>query len=332
MAARPVLSIRKTGLFLLWTGAAALVLVTIFAFLGKGWWYGDLFSHFRFHYLTAAALALPLAGALRAWRLTAFFLLIAILHIVPILHPYRGQAGRETASPGEHIRVATVNVEWKNNQFDAVTNYLRRVAPDVIVIQEAGPRWHPTVARLAAGFPYIAPANWRTEQQNILLSRYPISSAEVRRPGPFSSNFLMARLRIRETAVTVRAVHPPTPINRRLAVIHRGHFAAFRTEVTGAPGPVIVAGDFNLTPWSRRFRAFMAATALSIADHGLIWPRTFPARSRFRLPGGFIPGIPIDHVLVSSHFTITRVRRGPYVGSDHDPLVVDLSLAPAPRR
>ena len=206
--------------------------------------------------------------------------------------------------------------------------FVRDTRPDLVVIQEAVPGWHAAVEKLAARFPYIAPANWRREPQNILLSKFPILSAQVRHPGPTYFNYLQAQLRIAGKPVTVLAVHPPTPLNRTLTAIHRSHFAAYRAAVAQASGPVIIAGDFNLTPWSPRFRTFLARTKLTVADPGLAWPRTFPARTRYTASDRFVPGIPIDHILLSRHFAVKHVRRGPFVGSDHYPLVADLVLKP----
>jgi endonuclease/exonuclease/phosphatase (EEP) superfamily protein YafD len=39
-----------------------------------------------------------------------------------------------------------------------------------------------------------------------------------------------------------------------------------------------------------------------------------------------VPGIPIDHVLVTPDLVPLRVERGPDVGSDHFPLFVELAL------
>jgi endonuclease/exonuclease/phosphatase (EEP) superfamily protein YafD len=92
-------------------------------------------------------------------------------------------------------------------------------------------------------------------------------------------------------------------------------FAAARQE------PVIVAGDFNVAPWSRSFRATLERSGLSdsAAGHGLApsWPSQFPP-----------VGIRIDHCWVSHHWRSVDVRLGPSTGSDHLPLIVDLAWAP----
>ena len=87
----------------------------------------------------------------------------------------------------------------------------------------------------------------------------------------------------------------------------------------GAVGPVIVAGDSNTSAWSPRFRNLVAATGLRDAEVGQGWIGTWPAWFRPAL-------VPIDHVLVKGPVAVVDLRREPFVGSDHYPLVADLRL------
>jgi len=85
----------------------------------------------------------------------------------------------------------------------------------------------------------------------------------------------------------------------------------------------IVAGDFNVAPWSHYFRTTLERSGLSdcAAGHGLApsWPSQFPPL-----------GIRIDHCLASHHWRSIDVRLGPSNGSDHLPLIADLVWADAP--
>ena len=103
---------------------------------------------------------------------------------------------------------------------------------------------------------------------------------------------------------------------------------AWVRQVAQSDMPVIVTGDFNLTPWSPRFRAAWRASGLTFAGDYRLWPKTWPAHAvpwKY-LPAVLIGGIPIDHVLVSRHFAVAAIRRGPYIGSDHYPVLADLYL------
>jgi endonuclease/exonuclease/phosphatase (EEP) superfamily protein YafD len=84
-------------------------------------------------------------------------------------------------------------------------------------------------------------------------------------------------------------------------------------------GNVLVAGDFNLTPWSPHFTRFIEQTGLSdcALGHGLLatWPsQVLPVRIR------------IDHCFASRQWRVRNVDVGPKLGSDHLPMTVDLAL------
>jgi endonuclease/exonuclease/phosphatase (EEP) superfamily protein YafD len=92
---------------------------------------------------------------------------------------------------------------------------------------------------------------------------------------------------------------------------------------------LIVAGDFNLTPWSFALRSLDRRFGLERRDRAI---STWPARQAV---GGTLiaaPAVlPIDHVYAGSAWRTVSVSRGPRLGSDHYPLVVDLALTvPAP--
>ena len=86
---------------------------------------------------------------------------------------------------------------------------------------------------------------------------------------------------------------------------------------------MIVAGDFNTTPWSPYFRDLVAAAGLRNAAEGHGYVGTWPA--------WFWPAlIPIDHVLLKGPLVATSVRRGPAIGSDHFPIIADVRLLLGP--
>jgi endonuclease/exonuclease/phosphatase (EEP) superfamily protein YafD len=84
---------------------------------------------------------------------------------------------------------------------------------------------------------------------------------------------------------------------------------------------VIVAGDFNTSPWSPHFRELLAEAGLRNAAEGHGWIATWPS--------WFWPArVPIDHVLVGGRLGAASLERGPHIGSDHYPVVADLRLSP----
>ena len=89
---------------------------------------------------------------------------------------------------------------------------------------------------------------------------------------------------------------------------------------------LIVAGDFNLTPWSFGLARLDRRLGLERRDRAVA---TWPALGRI---GGALrplpPVLPLDHVYAGREWRTVSVRRGPRLGSDHFPLIVDLVLRP----
>jgi len=88
---------------------------------------------------------------------------------------------------------------------------------------------------------------------------------------------------------------------------------------------LIVAGDFNLTPWSFALRRLDRRFALERGDRAIA---TWPAERTVGPVLVPLPAVlPLDHVYAGKGWRTISIRRGPRLGSDHYPLVVDLALA-----
>ncbi|WP_256199492.1 endonuclease/exonuclease/phosphatase family protein [Verrucomicrobium spinosum] len=79
---------------------------------------------------------------------------------------------------------------------------------------------------------------------------------------------------------------------------------------------VIVAGDFNCTPWAWLYKDFLYQTHLVDTSQG----RLFEATRHVWLPDRIM----IDHVFVSSDWKVSGREVGPDFGSDHRPVFVSL--------
>ena len=81
---------------------------------------------------------------------------------------------------------------------------------------------------------------------------------------------------------------------------------------------IILAGDMNLTSYTRQFRKLKRKLKLVDSRKGFqrqaSWPTLLPAILR----------IPIDHVLVSKDIEVVERSLGPAIGSDHLPVFIRL--------
>jgi len=83
---------------------------------------------------------------------------------------------------------------------------------------------------------------------------------------------------------------------------------------------MILSGDFNTTPWSVSLRRADATLGLIRRDRAVpTWPAQVLGQP---WP---LPFLPIDHVYAGPGWATVKVERGPYLGSDHYPLIVTLA-------
>jgi endonuclease/exonuclease/phosphatase (EEP) superfamily protein YafD len=152
-----------------------------------------------------------------------------------------------------------------------------------------------------------------------VFTRWPVLDAES---VPLAKEgAIAARVKIdwQGTVLDVLGLHLNWPLGPRNSAYRNEELGALVAFARAQPGPLIVAGDLNLTPWSEHFRAALAASGLQDAALGFGLHRSWPAQ--------FAPaGIRIDHCLLSPHWRSISADTGPWLGSDHLPVIADLQL------
>lgn len=96
-------------------------------------------------------------------------------------------------------------------------------------------------------------------------------------------------------------------------------FGFLAKDINATDEPSILAGDLNCTPWSYKFYELMKNTSLKDSEKGFGYQ---PSWSTFH----WMPLFCIDHLLSSREITAVKRYSGPYVGSDHLPVITVLNL------
>jgi endonuclease/exonuclease/phosphatase (EEP) superfamily protein YafD len=84
-----------------------------------------------------------------------------------------------------------------------------------------------------------------------------------------------------------------------------------------ARGPLVMAGDLNLTMWNAAYRPLAEAAGLHNARKGHGIGATWPSVG---------PGVPIDHVLATPDVRLRNFRVLSRIGSDHLPVFTEFSI------
>ena len=219
--------------------------------------------------------------------------------------------------------VVTHNVGVRNVDPVRTAAVLLASDADLMLLQETDGTMAPLLERLRRRFPYGT--RCPRPCSLAILSRWPTSRIRYR--------FRDAGGRAIGPAAVQGWVFRPGLPPFRAATLHLSHAgrgadreeqraALIRTLRTQADRAMILAGDFNLTPWSAALRRLDADLApLQRRTRGLA---SFPARvAGVPFP---MPLLPIDHVYAGKRWGVLDVRRLPRTGSDHYAIRIELIL------
>ena len=259
-----------------------------------------------------------LALLVRDWRFIVPAALLAAINVGLIFAGLQGAAAEAAPDSKRFLRVVTFNLSFGNDRIDGVDKFLNETDADVVVLQEVT-RDHllPLHTGLDARYPH-----GRGEFGVVIFSKYPIrADGRMDRPGYPEWIRLMSRwveIDVNGTAVEMVGVHLARPF---YPVLHEHDVTTLTQFVLTRKLPVIVAGDFNMTPWTDQLKRFTYVSGLGrFNTFHFTWPMRW---RRFR----FVPLVAIDNVFASPHFAKIATMGAPRLGSDHRAIIADIALA-----
>lgn len=311
----------RAATVLLGVGAAALTVPLVLGFLGGLHPLFDSLSHFRLHLAAAIAAAGLVLLVAPGWRRNgAMMVVLALAAAAATLWPALRNTGA-AALPTPAYSLIQMNLRFNNPRPEAVLGLLEREKPDVVTLEEVSAVWIERLTATQADYPYrlICPAHSYIGGVAI-LSRRPI--LEVDTGCSRGRALALATIDFDGRTAQVAALHLgwPWPFGQDRQVDKLAPMLA------GLGPRVVLAGDFNATPWSRTVRTLAAAGGLKLAQ----W--VGPSYLDRRVPGWLRPlvGLPIDHVMTKGDIVAGRTTRLEAVGSDHLPVLFEFAIAEPP--
>jgi endonuclease/exonuclease/phosphatase (EEP) superfamily protein YafD len=305
-------------------GGVVASIATLLGFLGDWWWGFDLFSHFRVQYflgLSAVAIVLVLR---RQYWVPACFGLFAIVNLCTIAPFYFG--GVPLPSEGSRTyRSLLMNVNTESGDPARVAQTIRQLEADLIVLEEVSDRWLSALSPSLRDYPYSEVMPSEDNFGIALFSKHPLVRSEIKEIGEAGVPSVIAEVELPDGRITVIGTHPLPPNGAENSRMRNDQLAQLPAFVRQVNGPVLLLGDLNGTPWCVPFRRLLRETGLRDSSQGRGVLPTWPTYLPLLL-------IPLDHCLHSGEIHVATKQRGPRVGSDHYPLVVDFVLTtPAPK-
>ncbi|HEY5807030.1 MAG TPA: endonuclease/exonuclease/phosphatase family protein, partial [Povalibacter sp.] len=301
--------------------AAATALCACAAFLigfaGRWWWVADLFAHFRVQYTWMLAISALLLLLLRRYRAALLAFGATLVLLLTILRYFSW--GAPPVATAADFRFVTFNKYWRNQAPQRIGRFIEDSGADVFVLQEVSSAQ--TVQDVVGQLPsyphvYAVPD---PPLGSVILSRWPIIERQTIELAPGGARVAKVVIDWHGRRLTVIGAHLHWPLGPQVTRLRNSELEELAQLARHTRGPLLIGGDFNITPWSQNFERAIAGTSLRDCVRGQGWISTWPTQ--------FAPlGLRIDHCLYSEHWRVVSVRRGPILGSDHYPMINDLVL------
>lgn len=332
-----------------WFWLAVCAAISVFlGFLGDLHWLLDLFSHFRLVYICILLPALVIVCFERPQRWVAIFFMVALAvnltQVVPMYWPPaslptpnvpQAQAFKSqkiTTQNHPQIKILQINVYGGNTAYEPIFQAIENTQPDVVIFEEY--MTHHALAFQKSGILKQFPYGLRDlNTLNAIYTRHPFKGHMEFGASNDTNAILVTRFLFEKNGqqypLNLITVHPERPSRGEVAAVRQKIYYNKVLDIIKprmATEAVVVAGDFNATPWSSPFRILTQDTGLTPAYYGFGPLPTYPRYVwRGRIPWLF-PLLPIDHVLINQNARIVSRQVLPEVHSDHMPTYTQIAL------
>jgi endonuclease/exonuclease/phosphatase (EEP) superfamily protein YafD len=246
-------------------------------------------------------------------------LVIALVIGLPFARDYISNTPSSAPSNPVSLKVATYNIWGGNKDLLSFNTWLRTYQPDVIAIEEISPDQIFNTETLIDLYPYSTLS--LNPKDVLIISRLPILAQKRILAPDGKREIIYVRLATPQGPVDVYALHAET-VHSFDQWSRRNEYLSLAATVIDPNGPpTLVMGDFNASPWNRFYTGLVTTAKLHAQ------PRLFPPVTRllgYRM--GRPVGATIDHILTSEGNQLSGCRTAATMGSDHFPVICDLSL------
>ncbi len=255
----------------------------------------------------------------RTWA--CVILALSAVAAIPLVSLYFPAS--QPAAGNSRLRVLTLNVLESNSNFASVAQLIRDTNADIVNLIEYSPKWESDLQDVLSNYPWhVGPVNG-----NIVYSKLPLKPFDFHHWYFGAVKYLSAAatLEVDGQPVLIVTAHPTSPTSLPRLLERDAQIGLLAAPVSHLPQwyHVVMVGDFNATTSCRCIRSMMATTGFRDSRQG------FGVQSSW--PTFFWPlAICIDHAFVSGGVHIHERKTGPNVGSDHLPVILELSFGEFP--
>jgi len=323
MVSKYLLSYKKPEMFGILSACAFICLcLTVFTYLAPLWWVFDLCCHFHLQYAICFMLFLAVSIVKKKYLFVGPAAILIVTNLFPVVSLYANPENILANENKTTFSVMMLNVEAKNTGYQKAIQTIKEIDPDILLLEEFTHEWRANTKELNGLFPYSFGSPQIDCSGNMMYSKYPLEDMEIKAVGLYERPTLVSKVLIKGRKINIVGTHPVPPIGRERAELRNGHLLDVARITSELNGSIVLLGDFNTTPFSNLFKMIVKISGLNDSMQGygpqLSWPAWYLPINPFL--------IPIDHCLVSKDIKVLDRTIGPYAGSDHYPLILQLAI------
>ena len=308
--------------------AALIVLAgtTLLGFAARYHWVADLMANLRIQQCLALMGCIVLTLLVGRRVQTMFAGALLVIHGVFLIPAWQTEPSPTITTA--KMRVMALNVRGSNQAYSSIVDQIRTTDPDLLAIIELRPTLMRHLdAELAEHYPHCLSHPREGNFGLAIFSKRPLIQPRLIEDAGQTPS-LAATVEEGERKLRFVATHPVPPLgranyrrrNQQLQAISKQVADQLRNDPRTA---IVLAGDFNLTPWSPLYRDVESASRLRWAGRGHGWTPTWYASpaSWWDFPFGLV----LDHVMISEQLACEDYDVGGPVGSDHRAVIATLT-------
>ncbi|HAO32168.1 MAG TPA: endonuclease/exonuclease/phosphatase family protein [Candidatus Competibacter sp.] len=259
--------------------------------------------------------------------LLAAALVACLIYQAYRMYPYTPLASAQAKPPGrasDRLRLMTANVLMDNRKSGELLSLIENVDPDIVFLVETDAWWADQLKPLRQHYPHYLEHPLENTYGLVLYSRLELIEPHLRFLIQDDIPSLYFRIKLPSgSLIDLYAIHPrpPVPGEHHRSTERDAELLVVGKQVKEANRPALVFGDLNDVAWSHTTHLFQRIS-------GLLDPRI--GRGIFATFHAQIPLLrwPLDHVFFSDDFRLAEMRVLPGVGSDHFPVLIEVSFEP----
>jgi len=295
------------------------LIVCFFSRLNLQFFFIDIFSHLGFQILIGGVLLFCILLFLKRFWACVICVLVCIIFTTDILLScnHCNAALKDKSQIQNKLRLISFNISYENpvENFKNIREMILSEKPDIVQFQEFSPQMQDKIKTLRSIFPYSTELNKpKGPYDSLILSKHPLTNTKVE-----DNHVVITNLILNKTEISIVGIHLLTGGTKKNFNNGLQQISYLKTIVNNTNKNLILLGDLNMTSTSKRFAKFLKETNLYTYTSYKNITSTWPA---------FIPnflGIQIDHILFSNNFKMVDKKTSNSFGSDHRPLIVELS-------